>query len=442
MIKKYVSDFVIMSLVCVVLYFITNYLLQLAGFYVESLLFGFFAVFFLAGFTYNRIWNQETLSPPQNRILFVLIFFFVFVILAYTHSLFSRSTELYEYLSSEKKRGWYGIAHEIDDSLGFKPSPNGRALHVFPYGDPVPMAYDGDGFRVPVRDTNKINQPDSIGLLFLGCSFTYGDACYAESTFAHLTGSQLGLSYINAGVASYGLSHMYLLASRLIPYYRPKYVVIQYSPWLADRGTNTQAPVYFGSLPNPYFAERDGEISIEYPSYPTQVFQLDSKEVMEKYKNRFWKYFFDKELMFFIREDFRQLKLKWNLFTGKIPRPISDKQKAEEYAYGVMVKKAWESGSVPVILNLANEPNFKYNNSLFQSLGNIIIADANTELDSYLEKSPGTGYSSLYHHYYVHDGDSVVIDKHPNNLSHKIIAATISEAIIEYEKNRAVTKNP
>ena len=41
----------------------------------------------------------------------------------------------------------------------------------------------------------------------------------------------LGGTVLNAGKCAYGLSQMLILARRLIPRYRPDYVLVQFSPW-------------------------------------------------------------------------------------------------------------------------------------------------------------------------------------------------------------------
>jgi hypothetical protein len=72
-------------------------------------------------------------------------------------------------------------------------------------------------------------------VLALGCSFTYGAATNAENTYPYLVGQRLAGTTRNAGVSSYGLSQMMILAKRLVPAYKPDYLLVQYSPWLVDR---------------------------------------------------------------------------------------------------------------------------------------------------------------------------------------------------------------
>ena len=91
----------------------------------------------------NMIYNR--------RAFFVFTCILIFSLSLYIAALFQRSNKLYIYLNTEKKRGWRGIAHRADDTLGFAPAPNARAFHTFPIGPEVPMAYDKNGFRIQRR---------------------------------------------------------------------------------------------------------------------------------------------------------------------------------------------------------------------------------------------------------------------------------------------------
>lgn len=83
-------------------------------------------------------------------------------------------------------RGWAGRVHQHDGQLGFAPIPGATGAHVFPIGPGIPMKYSQAGFRVPVDEKPEGNRRPVF--LFLGCSYTYGDACRAEDTFAYLVG--------------------------------------------------------------------------------------------------------------------------------------------------------------------------------------------------------------------------------------------------------------
>ncbi len=57
-----------------------------------------------------------------------------------------------------------------------KPVPGAMGFHTFPIGDDIPMKYNEYGFRVPVSEPFGVDYSKGVDLLFLGCSFTYGDA--------------------------------------------------------------------------------------------------------------------------------------------------------------------------------------------------------------------------------------------------------------------------
>src|SRR5262249_38650613 len=104
-------------------------------------------------------------------------------------------------------------------------------------------------------------------ILTLGCSFTFGDACPAEETFAFRLQSELAATVLNAGKCSYGMAQMVLLARDLIPRHKTHMVVVQYSPWLIDRSMACYLPSYYGVMPGPYFYGHDGRLEIASPVF-------------------------------------------------------------------------------------------------------------------------------------------------------------------------------
>jgi hypothetical protein len=381
----------------------------------------------------------------NNKKLYINIEIFIIlisIIFIYFSSLVTRSHELYKYLTNDCVRGWDGIAHEADSILGFKPIRNARAYHVFHTCDSIPMAYNNEGFRIPLNDSNKIEQKDSIDIIFFGCSFTYGDACLADSTFACLVGRELDLSYINAGVCSYGLSQMYILAKKLIPKYKPKYVVFQYSDWLLDRALSFYTDVYYGSLTVPYFIKKNNKFIIKPPIYRTQVFNFDKAKIRQTYKNKFIYFMLKMSLYFYFIEDLNKYYTNIRLFIGDLERPnysTANKENLSDEIYNELINLSKEYNSQSIILNLGDY----YNNKEFdiiklKSFNDAWITDAVKEHNLYL-KNNKTNCQYIFNHYRINNyGDTIFVDGHPNNLSHQII----SNAIIKTIKNQSKPNHP
>jgi hypothetical protein len=429
MLKKIVNTLIIL-LFWAAFYFIVGALLNLVMPSLIIFLFGFVLTLVFISLVYKKNWYINKLKTKWGKLFLFASFFVFFLFTTYFKSNYDRSKQLYEYMTSKGVRGWEGIAHVADQELGYKPLENARAFHVFPIGKPIPMAYDKDGFRVPMSDTNKNNVPGKVDILFLGCSFTYGDACYADSTFAHLTSRVLNMSYINAGVCGYGLEHMFIRSKILIKKYRPKYVVFQYSDWLVKRALSPYAPVYIGRLPTPYFSNRNGEIKLNKPYFKTQVFDMDKKEIANKYKNHFV-FYINKGLSFFIYDDFNASKYYILTKLKRIDWPNADKEELTIYAYTQMLNEAVDNGAIPIVLHLQSDnKNVELSENLVKFFSNYNYIDTELKHKEYLMKHTNYDRKSVFTHWGKDiNGDSIKVDLHPNNISHRLISKTLIEKI-------------
>jgi tetratricopeptide (TPR) repeat protein len=353
---------------------------------------------------------------------------FVFILgLLYLASLAYRAHGLYEYLTAEHKRGWDGVAFQEDDTLGFKFLPNARAFHTFPVGDKIPAAFDNNGFRIPLSGASP-DRPRKTGILFLGDSFTYGDACYAEETFPYLVSKATGLSYINAGVCGYGLAHILILAENLIPRYKPDFVVVQYSPWLVSLGTNMFVPVDRGSMPSPYFAEKNSSYVLAPPVYKSQVVNIDSEKIRSLYRGKFLKFFFNKGVAFYLYEDWHSLKTRILLKNGSCLKPATDPEEVERYAYDKIREIARKNGTTLIILNLGDIEYSLNSHSLFSD-PDVYFAEADAALAGFLKTSASKDYSREFGHWRFNGEREVLVDSHPNFKAHRIIADSIVKVI-------------
>lgn len=316
----------------------------------------------------------------------------------------------------QKTRGWAGRVHRQDDVLGFAPIPGARGAHVFPIGPDIPMRYGRDGFRVPVgRQEAGSTRPL---FLFLGCSYTYGDACRAEDTFAWLVADHFGGTALNAGVCGYGLAQMQLLAERLVPRYRPDFVIVQFSDWLVRRATREFSPTYFLSLPYPYYTDDGRGFAIAPPVYRSGAFDTDfsAYRVTPAGIADFFS-FMAAAVPLQLYEHLQYCGLLFRKGAGAVPRPTKRKQAALEFCYRRIHDLCRRHGAAMIILGLRSRsydvpPDFTY-------------VDAEEELHRRL--APGQDYDRAYAHW---RGDPPVkVDNHPNPAAHGIIAAQLIDAI-------------
>ena len=337
-----------------------------------------------------------------------------------------RTAGLYNYVKSNQ-RGWTGHVHKVDAELGFAPVPNSQGAHVFPIGPDIPMRYDSHGFRVPMQSTS--DRPDRRPvILALGCSFTYGDATYAEDTFPFITAEHLGGTALNAGVCSYGLSQMLVLARKIVPRTRPDYLLVQYSTWLVDRSISPFASSFYGKMPSPYFYRAD-TLSIEPPAFRTVCFDLP----IDGFRNRpigindFFSFLRLVGIPLFVHDDFEMILWRIKKIRGSVPRPAQDKSDVIRYVYAEFAKLAAESNAKLVIVVLGVDHNpVETPTGLFP--GNAIVVNAHQSLIDSLQVVTETEYEREYAHWRGVPKRNV--DYHPNERAHRIIAEAIVHKIL------------
>jgi hypothetical protein len=433
--KKKVIDFLVLAVFWSAVYFGLRILFNKLDIRISYGLPGAILTLFCISFFYNKWWSRVTFKKKRNLLIFGFLTILLFGFNTYILSLSVRSFHFYRYITLENRRGWRGKVHQADKTFGLIPIPNAKGFETFPKGDDVPMAYGCSGFRIPLADTNKTIPESRIDLLFLGCSFTYGAACLAEETFPYLVAKETRLSYTNAGVCSYGLSQMLILAKKLIPKLKPKYVIAQYSPWLIRRGISPFAPVYFGSVPNPYFTDSGDSIKIIPPWYRTQIFDYDIRKIRTRSTLSILIF---TVIPFILKEDWFELNWRTKFFFGIYQKPAKDSHKAEFFAYSKIIDIAKANNTKVILLNLYNDNGIS---NLKELIGrsDVFLADADSLLLDTLKKNKSNKvrnatnkFDSLikvYGHYYINGKDSVYIDHHPNYLAHTIISQSIIQII-------------
>lgn len=398
------------------------------GIAVTAFIIALYLTFLLISILYKHFWSFETFRNKLSILKFLSIAFISFLILLYSTNLVFRAYEAYKYLMAENMTGIEGVEYQADDVLGFKPVPNAMVFETYITGNKVPVAYNSNGFRVALSDVSKINVSNRTGLLFLGCSFTFGAGCCAEETFPYLVSKETNLPYINAGISSYGLAHMLILAEKLIPEYKPDYVIVQYSPWLVSRSVNMFAPVNFFSLPAPYFAEKNNNIVLELPVYNSYLKYFDAQQIKSLYKDKFCEFLFKEAVVFSFYEIWSYLKTQFLLITGQRLRPATNLTEVERYTYNKIRTIAEKYGATLIVLNLGDIEYSKNSRHLFSDK-NVYFAEADLSLSEFLKTTSSKDYYMEFCHWKPASGNSIVIDYHPNPKAHRLIADSITKEI-------------
>lgn len=363
------------------------------------------------------------------------------MLLAYV--VFVRALPLYNYLKDGDENGkrWRGLGiHQADSELGFKPIPGAQGVQLLPpgreiRGREIPVCFDQNGFRVPVSEWND---PPTAGdqrpiVLTLGCSCTFGAATLAEETYPYLVGKLLGGTTKNAGVSGAGLSQMLLLARKLVPTIKPDYLIVQYSPWLAERARDPFAPTMFGRIPHPYFYG-EAEPALHPPVFRVKVLDLpwDRYQTTPKSVADFISFLWNAALPLAIHDGTNMLVFYIKRLIGAVPAPTKDSGKVEKLVYHEIAEVGKANGVklILVVLGVGADPV-----KVPADIGSdYLIVDANTTLIMRLPSPDREHWIKQYAHW---GGDPPrAVDFHPNPEAHRIIAEEIVSKI------KAVTASP
>ncbi len=147
---------------------------------------------------------------------------------------------------------WVGRVVQSDPELGYAAVPGSVGARRLNPGGNIPVGFDQHGCRAACEQAlpaEAAGAEPPLRLLGLGDSFAFADACWAEDSYLNQLARQMGAEPVNAALPGYGLAQMVERAGQLIPKLRPQVVVMQWSPWLAQRAAERYGPTQFGRLP-------------------------------------------------------------------------------------------------------------------------------------------------------------------------------------------------
>jgi len=373
--------------------------------------------------------RSKNLSRKKKVAFYFVVFLIpaIFISVIYIGYTAYRTAPIYWYVK-HNQRVWKGKVHKADTELGYVPIPDSQGAEVFPTGDEIAARYDKDGFRVPQEDGRLASLNRHPIVLTLGCSFTYGAATRAEDTYPYLVSQSLGGTTINAGLFGYGLSQMVTLSRRLVQTRQPDYLLVQYSPWLVDRAQSPFAPTNFGKLPTPYFFLRQNELVLHPPVFMTKIWDLP----FDRYRNT--PVSFGDKLAFvwhiglplYIHDDLNMCYYNLRRVFGAIPEPAASPEQITRYAYDEMGKVARRNGTrlVIVVLGIDHNP-VQIPQSLFPP--DSVTVNAHDALLRQLPVINEENYLKQYAHW--HGSPPAIVDTHPNENAHRIIAEAIVHVI-------------
>ncbi len=361
-------------------------------------------------------------SPPLSRkkkIVFTVVtvmFLFLFSSIIYFGTVLVRSKK--QHIRPPRM---VGSVFQADKAYGFLPKPESMAFFSIQLMKRVPLIFDRYGFRVPVKK-RRVKRPYDGGILFLGCSFTLGDALPAEKTFPYLVGKELNSRGMNAGLSGGGLCQMVLRARVEIPRFKPKYVVVQYSHWLVRRSLQYYRPTDYGKTPGPFFYKSDDGIKIHPPIFTTKNFDVP----IAKYAGKgLWPFTWNVGVPLYVHDDYYMLLTSAKRLLGILPKPAQSREAVVRFAYREIEKICRAHGAemlvVKLHVTLKNTPTYGVDDLGYR------VVDTFDPLVSGLPKRTKRAWRMKYQ--FVRGNPPRLVDNHPNAEAHGIIAGAIVEKL-------------
>lgn len=420
--KKLISAFLFVVILLVIDFLYTKFGLKRNTKIIDIIYFilaSLFTFMLIANLLYGALFSFK-----KNKIKSI---FFSILILCLSMFLAGRNVKI--------SKHWFYAVHQSkffssnlwqqDKFLGFKGTPNEDGFYEYHIGNKISgkiqISFDSLGYRA-LKPKYQINS-DTLNL-FLGCSWTFGDFINSEEGFPYKISKRLNHNFINAGASGYGLSQMIQLIDSLVPKYKFKYVFVQLSPWLSDRGMKFNGPSFYGYKPYPYFSDQKNSFKLNY--IPFQI--KESKRKWRGKKSYLQKIYFtfttgfDKNIIDYF--SFQMAVLKSNFYL--INKPTKNKRDLELFFYNYVIEKCREFNAKPIIFKVGYTP-VKENNLLIKVLNekNIPVIDLDSALHTNGKYLQNIQENRIFH---LKNGKKIYYDGHPNPE----VNTKISEIMVNY----------
>lgn len=374
-------------------------------------------------------------SPGRRRLYPVALatLCIAVVLLAYALSVVVRGLHVYGELRKppepmQSSGRYVGPAFTVAPALGPVLTPGADGAWLIYGGTPVPFHHDDAGLRAPAGVRQSVTGRRHPRLLFLGDSLTYGALVAAEDAFAHKAAQALRGEAINAGVPGYGLAQMVLQARTLIARYRPDYVVVQYSPWLATRSQSEFATHSEDMIMAPYFSHGAGSLVVSPAAFippPALVARLDHYKTSPGGLRDTLSFLGRVAFPFFLDRDGKLLVFRLQQLLRLQPRPTGDTDEIVRSAYAEIDALAQANGARTVILALGVAKPLSVPGELFPAG----VAGVNA-WRAMVNRLPAQTWGNYIRHYCLWRGTPAQpVDCHPNEEAHALIAKVLAERI-------------
>lgn len=322
-------------------------------------------------------------------------------------------------------QGYIGKLYDTDPQLGYVNAAGADGFNAIPLGVPIATHHDDEGLVAPFGVKHSFQGKKHPRLLFLGCSFTYGAMVAAEDSYPYKTALQVQGEAVNAAVPGYGLAQMVLQARRLIPRYKPDYVVVQYSPWLVERAVTPFAPAYNQLIvPVPYYAG-NGVPAIAPPAFRALPHSLDYYRASSPGLGDKLSFLWSIALPKYLHDDIGLNWFRLRQALGLAKKPSRNPVGLVREAYADMAAVAARNHAKLIIMVIGSNVPLYVPEGLFPP--EAVIVNGQQVLLAHLPVADSDSYIRAYWHWRGNPPQPV--DWHPNARAHELLANALAQRI-------------
>ncbi len=271
------------------------------------------------------------------------------------------------------------------------------------------------------KHTAQTIAADTAGFLFLGCSFTFGMNCNADSTYAQMVADYFGKPCLNAAIPGAGFAALLQQARIQIPKHKPEVVFFQNSDWMMERSTTIYAPTIPWYLAVPYFNTQGKTTQVISPLYENNVFFLNQLNVYKTtgFSPINYLRFFYKATPLFLTENYHRFIIFFFKKNKPAFAPTLHTATAYYYLFNELQQLCAQHHAQLIIVGLGQQlmPAFTHTNEP-------LYVDAEAHLK---EQLLGANYERAYN--FWEPGANKPFDDHPNPTAQHLIADAIIQAI-------------
>ena len=240
--------------------------------------------------------------------------------------------------------------------------------------------------------------------------------------------SQFGGTALNAGIsAGRTLADGPASPESRFPRQKPDFVVVQDSPWLAQRGCTPFVTNLLGNfyITRPYYAETSEGLSIELPPFNAVPFPQRGQKSVREHLLQDW----FRVLVQFVRGDLQAHRAFYlQQPFGLKPKPATDLDAAQgRWTAARLLALCEQNGAQLVIVRIPRPPGEKVDAPTFAAPAGATLIDTQPALLSILSDQTEQGWLQQYA--FWRGTPARIVDRHPNALMHRAIAWAVIQGL-------------